>query len=198
MKQFVLAMAAAILVFAGCSKTKTIRVADFTATYPSTLEVMSSSDEFPNSASLFFQGENGQIGMNTVVYYADEELEFLDAKYEENGGLHGFIYVKMMELFEKVDNGMIIRDIDIEDVSDLEWTNDDLCGSFLFSGKRGEEEAPFIGGITIYFNKGALVTCLALGSTAEEIEELLEVGTSFEFDAHDEGYQPEEDRIDVD
>lgn len=175
-----------------CDTNKTIRVADFTATYPSTLEVTHSKDGFPNDANLFFQGENGQVGMNTVVYYADEELEYLDEMYE---GLQGFIYNKLMELFTKLDEGMIFPDIDINDVSDIEWTDDDMCGSFLFSGTRGEEETPWIGGITIYLNNGALVTSLAMGSTSEEIEELLDIATGFVFDEHEGSYRPDEEKL---
>ena len=192
MKKLAIVLAAASLLFAACTKTKTIQLADFTATYPASLEVMHSSDNFPDDAALFFQGENGQIGMNTVVYYSDAELGHIAELYAEDGALHGFIYNKLMELFNKVDEGDILPGLDIEDVSQIEWSDDDLCGSFLFSGTHGEEADPFIGGITIYLNNGALVSSLAVGAQSDDVDELLGIATSLEFAPHEGSYHPTE------
>ena len=197
MKRILSVLAAAVVLFTACdsNKTKTIRVADFVATYPASLEILHSSDGFPNDAALYFKGENGQLGFNTVVYYSDAEIEYLEERFEEQDGLEGFIYSKVMELFDKVDRGLIVPDLQIEDVSDLDISDDGLCQSVLFSGISGEEEEPWIGGITIYFNNGALVTSLAIAASAEDMDELLAIGTGLEFDAHEGSYQPDREEL---
>lgn len=188
MKKLLFALAIVPLLFAACEpKTKTIRLADFTVTYPASLEIMHQSNGFPDDAAIFFQGENGQIGMNMVVYYADSELEYLEGLY---GSLPAFVENKLHELFNNLVNGAIVEDLTVEDVSEIEWTDDEMNASFLFSGTREDGETPFIGGITIYMYNGALVSSLALGSEPEEVEELQKIATDFEFAPHEGSYEP--------
>lgn len=194
MKKFFLALVIVPLLFAACEpKTKTIRLADFTVTYPASMEIMHQSNGFPDDAAIFFQGENGQIGMNTVVYYADSELEYLTNLY---GSLPAFVENKLHELFNNLVEGVIVEDLTVEDVSEIEWTDDKMNASFLFSGTREDKETPFIGGITVYMNNGALVSSLALGSEPEEVEELQEIATGFVFDPHEGSYEPTAKRVD--
>lgn len=183
-------MAAAALILAGCTgKTKTLRLADFTVTYPATYEISGTEDNFPDDAAFYFKGEDGEFSMNSVVYYSEAELDFLADKYEK--GLTGFIEDKLMELFEKFENGVLFDGIVIDEVSDVEWDDDKLGATIFASGTWEDDDDEWIGGMFIALKgRGALVTCVALGYEAEPTGVLMDVTDQIEFDPRDESYCP--------
>lgn len=192
MKRILLALAIVPFLFASCEpKTKTIHVADFTVTYPASLEVLHSEDNFPNSAALYLAGENNQLGMYSIVYYSDDEMEYLDKLH---AGLENFLENKIVELLNTLDGGgfdEIYPNLSVDDFSEIEWNEDKSVAWLYCNGTYGEDETPWKGGITIYFNGGALVKLLGICNNDEEYDELEKVMLNIEFD-NDEGYEPDE------
>lgn len=193
MKRILFVLAVAIPVLMGCTgKTKTLKLADFTITYPSSYEVEDTEDCFPDDATFYIQGKNGQLSMNTVVYYAESELDYIGDLYEE--GLTGFIENKLDELFGTFESGALFKGIVVEDLSELFWDDDKLGGTLYASGKWDDSDDEWIAGLRISLKgRGALVTCVALAEDDEETVELLEITDSIEFDPRSESYQPSAD-----
>lgn len=190
MKRILFVLAAAIPVLMGCTgKTKTLELADFKVTYPSSYEVEDTEDCFPDDATFYFKGENGQISMNTVVYYAESELDYLGDVYEE--GLTGFIENKLDELFGTFESGALFKGIVVEDLSELFWDDDKLGGTLYASGTWDDSEDEWLAGLMISLKgRGALVTCVVIGEDADDVAEMLEVTEGIEFAPRSESYQP--------
>lgn len=193
MKRILFVLAAAIPVLMGCTgKTKTTKLADFTITYPSSLVLEGTEDCFPDDATFYFNGENGQMSMNTVVYYAESELDYLGDVYED--GLTGFIENKLAELFGTFESGVLFKGIVVEDISEINWDDDKLGGTLYASGSWEDDDDEWLAGLMISLKgRGALVTCVAIGEEAEDVAELLEVTDGIEFDPRSESYQPSAD-----
>lgn len=193
MKRILFVLAVAIPVLMGCTgKTKTLKLADFTITYPSSYEVEDTEDCFPDDATFYIQGKNGQMSMNTVVYYAESELDYLGDVYEE--GLTGFIENKLDELFGTFESGVLFKGIVVEDISEINWDDDKLGGTLYASGSWEDDDDEWLAGLMISLKgRGALVTCVAIGEEAEDVAELLEVTDGIEFDPRSESYQPSAD-----
>lgn len=192
MKRILFVLAAAIPVLMGCTgKTKTLELADFKVTYPSSYEILNTSDNFPDDAAFFFKGENGQMSMNTVVYYSDAELEYLEGVY---GSLDDFMENKLNELFDSFESGVLFKGIVVEDISEINWDDDKLGGTLYASGSWEDDDDEWLAGLMISLKgRGALVTCVAIGEEAEDVAELLEVTDGIEFDPRSESYQPSAD-----
>ncbi len=190
MKRILFVLAAAIPVLMGCTgKTKTLELADFKVTYPSSYELVDTEDFFPDDATFYFKGENGQISMNTVVYYAESELDYLGDVYEE--GLTGFIENKLDELFGTFESGALFKGIVVEDLSELFWDDDKLGGTLYASGTWDDSEDEWLAGLMISLKgRGALVTCVVIGEDADDVAEMLEVTEGIEFAPRSESYQP--------
>ena len=190
MKRVLFVLAVAIPVLMGCTgKTKTLELADFKVTYPSSYELVDTEDCFPDDATFYFKGENGQISMNTVVYYAESELDYLGDVYEE--GLTGFIENKLDELFGTFESGALFKGIVVEDLSELFWDDDKLGGTLYASGTWDDSEDEWLAGLMISLKgRGALVTCVVIGEDADDVAEMLEVTEGIEFAPRSESYQP--------
>jgi len=193
MKRLLYVLAAAIPVLMGCTgKTKTLELADFKVTYPSSYEIEDTEDCFPDDATFCFKGENGQLSMNTVVYYAESELDYLGDVYED--GLTGFIQNKLAELLGTFESGVLFKGIVVEDISEINWDDDKLGGTLYASGAWEDDDEEWLAGLMISLKgRGALVTCVAMGNEAEDVAELLEVTDAIEFAPRSESYHPSAD-----
>lgn len=194
MKRILFVLAAAIPVLMGCTgKTKTLELADFKVTYPSSYELVDTEDCFPDDATFYFKGENGQISMNTVVYYSDAELEYLEGVY---GSLDDFMENKLNELFDTFESGALFDGIVVEDTPDWYVVDNELHSITMYaSGKWEDSDEEWWAGLMISLKgRGALVTCVAFSEEGEscgkDVDELLEVTNGMEFAPRSESYQP--------
>ena len=190
MKKLLLSLAAAALVIAACDKPKTVHIADFTASYPSSFEIMHQEDNFPNSAALYLQSADGeQLAMNSIVYYSDAELEYLDEAYE---GIEHFLENKIIELFDHLDRGELLPGFAVEDIDDEVKSDDNGVGRLYCNGTYGDDNMPWKGGIIIFLNNGALVKQLAIADTDAQVNALFKIAQDIEFDPHEGSYETDE------
>lgn len=184
MKKLLFALALVPFLFASCEdKTKTIHMADFSVTYPSSYEILYKSDGYPEDAHLYLQGEDGQVAMNSVVYYSEEELDNIA---ELHDGLDNFYENKIIELFNTVDEGgfsQIFPNLEINDIDDIEWNDDKTVAWMYFKGTMSEDSFPIFGGITIYTSStNGLVKLLGICNNEKEYEEMEQIMLNFDFD----------------
>ena len=186
MKKLLFALALVPFLFASCetkTKTKTIHMADFSVTYPSTYEIIYQKDGYPEDAHLYLQGESGQVAMNSVVYYSEKELDKIAYLHD---GLDTFCENKIIELFDTVDDGrfaQIFPNLEIDAVDDIEWNDDKSVAWMYFHGTMGEDKIPIFGGITIYVSiTNGLVKLLGICNDEKEYEEMEQIMLDIKFD----------------
>ena len=183
MKKLLFALALVPFLFASCGpKTKTVQMADFSITYPSSYEILYQKDGYPEDAQIYFQGENGQIAMNTIVYYSDKELDYVD---DLHNGLDNFYENKILELLNNLIEGNFesaFPGLEIDDFDEIEWNDDKSVAWLYFEGTMGEQKDPYFGGITIYLSStNALVKLLGICNNEEEYEEMEQVMLNIDF-----------------
>lgn len=186
MKKLLFALALVPFLFASCepkTKTKTIHMADFSVTYPSTYEIIYQKDGYPEDAHLYLQGESGQVAMNSVVYYSEEELDNIA---ELHDGLDNFYENKIIELFNTVAEGgfaQVFPDLEIDDIDEIEWNDDKSVAWMYFRGTMTEDKIPIFGGITIYISStNGLVKLLGICNDEKEYEEMEQIMLNIDFD----------------
>ena len=190
MKKLLFALALVPFLFASCDpKPQTLKIADFTATIPASLQVIHQEDSFPESASFYLTGEGNQFGAYSIVYYSDAELEYIEGLHE---GLDNFLENKIIELLNTVVEGgfnQVFPGLEVDDFDEIEWNDDKSVAWLYMKGTHGDDQ-PWTGGITIYLNEGALVKLLGICNTREEYDELENIMLEIEFDeAPEGGYQ---------
>lgn len=190
MKKLLFALALVPFLFASCDpKPQSLKIADFTITYPASLEVIGQQDSYPESAAVYLAGENNQFGAYSIVYYSNAELKYIEGLHE---GLDNFLENKIIELLNTVVEGgfdQVFPGLKVEDFDEIEWNDDKSVAWLYLTGTHGEDQ-PWTGGITIYFNDGALVKLLGICNTREEYDELENIMLNIEFDpAPEGGYQ---------
>lgn len=170
MKKLILTLAAAALFLTACEKNKTFHAGDFTATYPKEFTLEQVEDNYPEAVVFILNGEEGQSGVYSVVYYSDEELDHIEELYAENDGIQGFLYNKLMEKFNQVDS---MDYLTIEGADPVKWTEDQMC---VYGCFRGTSEAgPWEGAVLNYLCGNALVSAMILAYNEEDVDTLMTV-----------------------
>ena len=190
MKKLLFTLALVPFLFASCDpKPQTLKIADFTATIPASLQVIYQEDSFPESATFYLTGEKNQFGAFSIVYYSNEELDYVEKLHD---GIDNFLENKILELLNTVVEGgfnQVFPGLEVDDFDEIEWNDDKSVAWLYMKGTRGDS-IPWSGGITIYLNDGALVKLLGICNNREEYNELENIMLNIEFDeAPEGGYQ---------
>lgn len=187
MKRLLLPLVA-VLLLASCNSDKTVHIADFTVTYPSIYTLENVQNNFPDDVIFNFTGEEGQSGLYSVVYYDNDELDYLEALYE---GMPGFVENKIIERFGAMD---ALEYLTIEEADEIQWTDDNLCAYINVNGFINESGAPWQGAVLNYMHDGAFVSAMIFGFSDKDVEDLMQIAF-LKFDEGTGNYHPHREEL---
>ena len=175
MKRILFLLLAASVLFS-CESEKKVHAGDFTMTVPKGYVLHNLEDNYPENVLFDIIGKEGQSGVYNVEYFSDEDMQNIQELYAENDGIQGFLYNKLMQKFNHVDESEYAT---IEGAGEVEWTDDKMCCYVNFWGDS--DDGPWKGAVLNYLVDNTLVSSIIMAPNDDDVSTLM-IAAVLEFD----------------